>query len=258
MVKSIITQLIKCWSILMVVTNKQSGTNVHEIADGIFRINTPVILDGGVGFSFNQFLITDDEPLLFHTGPRKMFPLVSKAVAGVLPLKKLRYIGFSHVEADECGSLNDWLKAAPQSMPLCGTVAGLVSVDDLADKKPRVLADKEHLTIGKHTVTWFDAPHLPHAWDCGFLMEENTRTLLCGDLFTQGGADLPAITEGDILSPSESFRKKMDYYSHSINTRSMLEKLASAAPTTLACMHGSAWHGDGKNLLLTLADKLEA
>ena len=161
----------------MTVTNTQSGTNVHEVAEEIYRINTPVMIEGAGGFSFNQYLIVDDEPLLFHTGPRKMFPLVREAVASVLPIERLRYIAFSHVEADECGSLNEWLEAAPESVPLCGTVAATVSISDLADRPPRALADQELLLLGKHAVRWFDTPHLPHAWECGFLMEE--RTLLC-------------------------------------------------------------------------------
>jgi flavorubredoxin len=242
----------------MTITNRQSGTNVHEISDGIYRINTPVVFENGNSFSFNQYLITDDEPLLFHTGPRKMFPLVREAVASVLPVEQLRYIGFSHVEADECGSLNDWLAVAPHSTPLCGTVAAMVSVDDLADRSPRALADGEAITLGKHRVRWFDAAHLPHAWDCGFLIEELTKTFLCGDLFTQGGADLPPITESDILGPSEDFRQSMDYFSYTKNTRSILERLSSTEPTTLACMHGSAWSGNGAKLLHALADELSA
>lgn len=239
----------------MTITNPQSGTNVHEIADGIYRINTPVALPGG-GFSFNQYLIVDDEPLIFHTGPRKMFPLVHEAVASVLPPARLRHIAFSHVEADECGSLNEWLAVAPHSTPLCGTIAALVSVDDLAERPPRALADGERLSLGKHAVRWFDAPHLPHAWECGFLMDETTRTLLCGDLFTQGGADHAPLTESDILGPSEAFRHEMDYFSHSRHARPMLARLAAARPSTLACMHGSAWHGDGAALLRALADAL--
>jgi flavorubredoxin len=207
-------------------------------------------------FSFNQYQITDDEPLLFHTGPRKMFLLVHEAVASVLPVEHLRYIGFSHVEADECGSLNEWLAVAPHSMPLCGTVAAMVSVEDLADRSPRALADGEAITLGKHRVRWFDAVHLPHAWDCGFLTEELTKTFLCGDLFTQGGADLPPVTESDILGPSEDFRQRMDYFSYTKNTHSILERLASTEPTTLACMHGSTWSGDGAKLLRNLADSL--
>jgi flavorubredoxin len=241
----------------MAITNKQSGTNVYEIAEGIYRINTPVFMEGGPGgFSFNQYLIVDNEPLLFHTGPRKMFPLVREALTSVIPAERLRYIAFSHVEADECGSLNEWLAAAPQSSPLCGTVAALVSINDLADRPPRALADGERLALGKHSVRWFDTPHLPHAWECGFLMEERTRTLLCGDLFTQPGADHPPITESDILGPSEAFRHAMDYYSHTKNADAMLDRLASTGPTTLACMHGSAWHGDGAMLLRALADAL--
>jgi flavorubredoxin len=240
----------------MTVTNRQSGTNVHEVANGIYRINTPVEIAGAGGFSFNQYLVAADEPLLFHTGLRRMFPLVRDAVASILPVENLRYIAFSHVEADECGSLNEWLTAAPHSVPLCGTVAAMVSINDLADRAPTALADGEQLELGSHSMRWFDTPHLPHAWECGFLMEEGTRTLLCGDLFTQGGANLPPITETDILEPSEAFRQAMDYFSHTSKARDMLEKLASADPTTLACMHGSAWSGNGAMLLRSLADRL--
>ena len=239
----------------MTITNKQSGTNVHEVAEGIYRINTPVFYEGGIGaFSFNQYLIVDDEPLLFHTGQRKMFQLVREAVASILPVERLRYIALSHVEADECGSLNEWLALAPHSSPLCGTVAALISIRDIADRPPRALADGETLLLGKHSMRWLDTPHLPHAWDCGLLMEESTRTLLCSDLFTQGGEGQPAITKSDILGPSEAFRGEIDYFSHTRNARTMLERLAAAEPTTLACMHGSAWFGDGANLLRSLAD----
>jgi flavorubredoxin len=232
----------------MTITNKQSGTNVYEVADGIYRINTPVTIEGGPGgFSFNQYLIVDDEPLIFHTGLRKMFPLVREAVASVLPVERLRYIAFSHVEADECGSLNEWLAVAPKSSPLCSTVAAMVSINDLADRPARALADGEMLSLGKHSLRWFDTPHLPHAWECGYLMEERTKTLLCGDLFTQGGADLPALTESDILGPSEAFRHEMDYFSYTKNARDMLERLASTSP---------AWRGDGAKLLRALADAL--
>lgn len=185
-------------------------------------------------------------------------PLVREAVESVLPVEQLRYISFSHVEADECGSLNEWLAVAPQSMPLCGTVAAMVSIEDLADRGPRALADGEVISLGKHRACWFDAPHLPHAWDCGFLTEELTRTFLCGDLFTQGGADLPPVTESDILGPSEVFRHRMDYFSYTKNTSLILERLASTEPTTLACMHGSAWSGDGVKLLRALADSLSS
>ncbi len=237
----------------MMVTNTQSGTNLFEIADGIYRISTPVS-----NFSFNQYLIVDEAPLLFHTGLRKMFPLVREAVAKVVPVESLRYIAFSHVEADECGSLNEWLAAAPNSIPVCGTVAATVSIEDLADRTPRALADGEVLSLGRHSVRWFDTPHLPHTWECGYLMEDATKTLLCGDLFTQGGAGLPPLTESDILGPSEAFRQQTNYYSHTQNAREMLERLASEEPKVLACMHGSAWRGDAAGLLRALADKLSA
>lgn len=239
----------------MTITNLQSGTSVDEISEGIFRINTPSTKIPG-GFSFNQYLIVDDEPLLFHTGPRMMFPLVREALASIISVEELRYVAFSHVEADECGSLNQWLAVAPQSSPLCGTIAALVSINDMADRPARAMADNETLSLGRHTVRWFDTPHLPHGWECGFLMEQRTGTLLCGDLFTQGGADHPAITESDILGPSEAFRGAMDYFSHAKNTGGMLERLASTQPTTLACMHGSAWRGDGGKLLRGLSEEL--
>jgi flavorubredoxin len=233
------------------ITNTQSGTSVHEVADGIFRISTPV-----PGFSFNQYLIVDDAPLLFHTGPRRMFPLVREAVSRVMPVERLRYVSFSHVEADECGSLNDWLRAAPDAAPVCSQVAAMVSITDLADRAPQPLADGETLALGSRDVRWIDTPHLPHGWECGYLFDERTRTLLCGDLFTQGGTDHPAVTETDILEPSEAFRLGMDYYAHSTNQRLLIEKLAATEPTTLACMHGSAWRGDGAGLLLALSESL--
>lgn len=241
----------------MTVTNSESGTNIHEIADGIYRINTPLppsVVPGG--FSFNQYLIDDDEPLLFHTGPRKMFPLVREAVSKVIPVERLRHVSFSHVESDECGSLNEWLAAAPEAAPLCGQIAAMVSIEDLADRTPRALADGETIKLGRHTVRWIDAPHLPHGWECGYLFEETTRTLLCGDIFTQAGAGDVPLTESDILGPSEEMRKGLDYFSHSRDTRARLERLASTEPATLACMHGSAWRGDGAALLRALADEL--
>jgi flavorubredoxin len=240
----------------MTVINASSGTNVHEIAAGIYRINTPVALPGGDGFSFNQYLIADDEPLLFHTGPRRMFPLVHEAVATVLPVARLRHIAFSHVEADECGSLNEWLAAAPHVAPLCGQVAAMVSITDLADRPPRAMADGEVLSLGSHRVRWLDAPHLPHAWECGFLVEECTATLLCGDLFTQPGSEHAPLTGADILGPSEAFRHQLDYFSHTTHVHALIEKLAATQPRVLACMHGSAWQGDGAALLRALGEAL--
>jgi flavorubredoxin len=235
----------------MTITNKDTGTNVNEVADNIFRINTPLKEVLG-GFSFNQYLVLDDAPLLFHTGPRRLFPLVREAVQSLMPARKLKYVAFSHFEADECGSLNEWLEAAPEAVPVCSAIGAMVSVADVADRAPKALADGERLVLGAKTMRWFDAPHLPHGWDCGYLFEEKTKTLFCGDLFTQGGAETPALTEGDILGPSEAFRKPLDYYAHAPNGRELLERLAATAPRTLACMHGSAWTGDGAALLRAL------
>ena len=239
------------------ITNHQSGTRIDEIATGIYRINTPLALPGEVGFSFNQYLIVDEAPMLFHSGMRRLFPLVSEAVRAVMPVERLRYVGLSHFEADECGALNDFLAAAPHALPVCGQVAALVSINDYANRAPRVLADGELLTLGRHTMKWFDTPHVPHAWECGLMVDTATRTFFCGDLFTQGGAGDDALTEADILGPSEAFRKPMDYFAHAPSTRVQLERLAREAPTTLACMHGSAWRGDGAQLLRELAAALE-
>ena len=231
-------------------------TAIDEIGAGIYRISTPVREIPG-GFSFNQILVNDDEPLLFHTGGRRLFPAVSEAIARVIPLARLRWIGFSHVEADECGAINEFLAAAPHATPVAGRVGAMISLADSADRPARALADGEVLSTGTKRFTWYDTPHLPHAWECGYLFESTTRTLLCGDLFTQPGADNPPSTEGDILGPSESFRAKMDYFSHSRHARSSLEKLAALEPRTLACMHGSAWTGDGAQLLRALANALD-
>jgi flavorubredoxin len=240
----------------MPITNQQSGTNVNEVAEGIYRISTPVEAIPG-GFTFNQYLIAGDEALLFHTGGRGLFPLVREAVASVIPLDRLRYLALSHFEADECGSLNQWLAAAPNAAPLCGRIAALTSVRDFADRPPREMADGDTLLLGKHEVRWLDAPHMPHGWECGYLFEERTRTLFCGDLFTQPGARPAPLTEGDILGPSEALRSKLDYFSHARNSRALLEHLAATEPSALACMHGSAWRGDGAALLRELGAILD-
>jgi flavorubredoxin len=240
------------------ITNPQSGTNVHEIADGIYRINTPIQLPDGQSFSFNQYLVPDDEPLLFHTGPRRVFALVREAIAAVMPIERLRYLGLSHVEADECGSLNQLLALATTAVPLCSQIAAMVSIGDIADRPPRALADGEQLALGRHTVQWFDTPHVPHGWECGLLMESLTGTFFCGDLFTQPGPGEQALTEADIFGPSEAFRQSMDYYAHAPHTAATLARLAQRKPRTLACMHGSAWRGDGGALLHHLGEALNA
>jgi flavorubredoxin len=227
---------------------------IAEIAQGIYRINTPIDIPGGPArFSFNQYLIVDDEPLLFHTGLKRMFPGVREAIARVLPPERLRYVALSHFEADECGALNEFLGTAPHAVAVCGRIAAMTSVVDYAVRPPRALADAEELALGAHSVRWYDTPHVPHAWECGLMLETRTRTFLCGDLFTQGGAGDAALVESDILGPSEEFRRPMDYFAHAPHTRQVLERFAAEAPQTLACMHGSAWRGDGAVLLRALA-----
>lgn len=229
------------------------STRIDEIAAGIFRISTPVpptLVPGG--FSFNQYLVMDEEPLLFHTGSRRLFPLVSEAICKVLPIERLRHIAFSHYEQDECGALNELLAVAPQSAPLCGTINGMINSDGF-DRPARCLPNLGTITTGKRTFRWVDTPHLPHGWECGYLFEETTSTLFCGDLFTQPGTGDVALTTGDILGPSLLAQKQFDYWAHSSDTESLLGKLASLSPRTLACMHGSAWQGNGSALLRELA-----
>ena len=234
------------------ITNTQSGTNVHEVAPRIYRINTPLDIPGQA-FSFNQYLVAADEPLLFHTGPRKLFPLVAEAIGRVMPVERLRHVAFSHFEADECGALNEFLAAAPQAAPACGAIAKMVSVDDVALRPARGMAQGDVLDLGSHRVRWHDAPHVPHGWECGYLLETTTATLLCGDLFTQPGVGKEPLTRGDILGPSEAMRKGMDYFAHAPQTRATLERLAREQPKVLACMHGSAWEGNGASMLRALA-----
>ena len=243
----------------MTVTNNENGTRIDEIADGIYRISTPIPPSEAMppGFTFNQYLVVDEEPLLFHTGLRRMFPLLREAIEQVMPIAALRHVSFSHVEADECGALNEILAAAPEAAPLCGEIAAMVSIGDLADRPPKALSDGETISLGSHSVTWLATPHLPHAWECGYLFESSTATLFCGDLFTQFGAEHAPITEDDILEPSEQARANLDYYSHTKGGQALIARLAETEPTTLACMHGSAWRGDGAALLLALGERLD-
>src|SRR5262245_32888446 len=243
----------------MMITNPETQTQLDEIAEGIYRISTPVppsVMAGG--FSYNQYLVVDEQPLLFHTGPRRLFPLVRQAVATVLPAERLRFIALSHVEADECGSLNDFLAIAPSAQPLCSQVTASISLGDLADREAQGIGDGEELSLGRRNVRWLDAPHLPHGWGCGYLFDTLTQTLLCGDLFTQPGADNPPLTTSDILGPSEAMRADLDYFAHGSCQSDHIERLAALHPTTLACMHGSAWHGDGAALLRALGHALAA
>lgn len=230
------------------------AARLDEISDGVFRISIP-LRDIPGGFSFNQFLLKSEEPLLFHTGPKHMHKTVQEAIARVIDITSLRYIAFSHFESDECGSLNEFLRVAPNALPVCGQINAMIN-GDCFDRPARVMANGDTIALGNHRVRWFDTPHLPHAWECGYLMEETTGTLLCGDLFTQGGSDVEPLTRSDILDSSETFRKQLDYFSHARNTRALIAPLVAARPTTLACMHGSAWRGDGAAALTALADSL--
>jgi flavorubredoxin len=200
----------------------------------------------------------DDEPLLFHTGWRKLFPLTSEAVGRVMPVAKLRWVGGSHFEGDEFGALNEFLANAPGAVPFGSEIGALTSVNDFALRPGLGLKDGQELAIGSRRLQWLYTPHVPHGWDCGVLFDTSTKTLLCGDLFTQPGADHPPVTESEILTSSEGMRGMMDYYAHATETSVALERLASRNPAMLACQHGCAYRGDGAALLRELAAILEA
>jgi flavorubredoxin len=234
-------------------------TRIDEIADRIYRISTPLppnpVLP--VGFTFNQFLIADAEPLLFHTGMAKLFPQVRDAVARVLPPATLRWIAYSHFEPDECGSMTEWLATAPQARPVTGTIGGMIT-GMTWDRETRVLADGEVLAIGDKRMRWHDAAHVPHGWDAGLLSELTTRTLFCGDLFTQPGHEPPPVTEHDIVGPSEQMRGAVDYFSNIATAVATIERLAATEPALLACMHGAAYRGNGAAALRELAAAISA
>jgi flavorubredoxin len=235
-----------------VITNEVSGTRIDEVAAGIYRISTPTDVIPG-GFSFNSYLVVDEQPLLFHTGWRKLFPLTQEAIAKVIPLEKLRWAGGSHFEGDEFGALNDFLAAAPGATAFGSGVGVMTSINDYASRVARGLADGEEFSIGGRRLKWLYTPHVPHGWDCGVLFDLSTGTLLCGDLFTQPGANTPPITESEILTASESMRGMMDYYAHATSTSAILERLAALQPSMLACQHGSAYRGNGAALLRELS-----
>jgi flavorubredoxin len=228
-------------------------TRLDEIASGIYRFSTLIPDAAPGGLSFNQFVVTGDEPLLFHTGPRAMFAAVSAAVERVVPVASLRWIAFGHVEADECGSMNDWLAAAPNATVAHGSTGNAVSIRDLADRPPRDLADGEVLDIGGKRLRHIDTPHVPHGWESRLLFEETTKTLLCGDLFTQLG-DREPVTESDIIAPSVEAETMFGYTASPSRLAVTARRLAELAPETLACMHGSTFSGDGASALRGLAD----
>jgi flavorubredoxin len=240
------------------LTNPHTGTRIDEVAPRIYRINTPLRIDTiPGGFNLSQYLIMDDEPMIFHTGWRRWFPYVSEAISKVIPLDRIRHIGYSHFEGDEAGAMNQFLAAAPHAVPFASHVSVMTSLNDLADRQGRGMADCETFSTGQKSWQWIDTPHVPHGWDCGVLFDQSTRTLLCGDLFTQPGAETTPVTESEILTTSEAMRKRMDYFAHSTKTAAILERLASLNPSTLACQHGSAFRGDGAGLLREFAAILE-
>ncbi len=232
-------------------------TKIDEIAEGIFRLSTflPAIAPPA-GFTFNQFLIDAEQPLLFHCGPRAMFASVSAVVARVMPVERLRWIAFGHVEADECGAMNAWLAAAPAAQVAHGMTACMVSLNDLADRLPRVMADGEVLDLGGKRIRYIDTPHVPHGWEAGLLYEEITGTLLCGDLFTHTGNGL-ALTGADIIGPAISAEDMFHATSLGPTTAPTIRKLAELSPRKLALMHGSSFVGDGAAALRALADHYE-
>jgi flavorubredoxin len=230
-------------------------SRISEIADGIYRLSTFVPdIAPPAGFTFNQFLVKGDEPLLFHTGLRKMFPLTRAAVSRLMAPERLRWIAFGHFEADECGAMNEWLAVAPQAQLAHGQTGCMTSLNDMADRAPRALGDGETIDLGgAKRVRYIDTPQTPHGWDAGVLYEESTRTLMCGDLFTQVG-DGPALTEGDVVGPAIAGEDMFNYSSLNPGMGATLRGLAELAPRTLALMHGPSFRGDGADALRALAD----
>jgi len=234
------------------------STTVDEVAPDIYRIATYV---PEVNFPFCQFLVKDDEPLLFHTASRSMFPLVRDAVARVLDPADIRWISFSHYEADECGSLNDWLEVAPNAEPVCSLVGALVSVNDFANRPARGMVQDEELVTGAHRFRFRLTPHVPHCWEAGMLFDETTRTLLCSDLFHQLGDNEP-LFHGSVLDRAEqslaSFQAGplANYLPYSTQTEQILYGLADLDPSTFAVMHGSSFTADGRQALRDLNEMM--
>lgn len=232
-------------------------TSCSEIAPGIYRLSTHVAeVAPPAGFTFNQFLITADQPLLFHCGPRALFPLVSAAVAQIIPLDSLRWISFGHIEADECGSMNQWLAAAPNAQIVFSELGCQLSVNDMADRPPRALAEGEVLDLGGKRVRLIPTPHVPHGWEAQVLYEEVTGTLFCGDLFTHVG-DPAALTAEDIVAPAMAAEELFGATSIGPMTAPTIRRLAELSPQLLALMHGSSFNGDCGSALRGLADGYE-
>jgi flavorubredoxin len=226
---------------------------ITEIADRIYRFSKFVPgIAPPAGFTFNQYLIDADQPVLFHCGPRHLFREVSEAMATVIPLSRLRWISFGHIESDECGAMNQWLAAAPEAQVFHGQTACLVSLNDLADRMPRVVLDGDVIDLGGRRIRYIDTPHVPHAWESGLIFEEVTATLFCGDLFTQLG-DGAAITENDIVPAAIQAEEAFGATSLTPATAPTIRRLQAVVPQRLAVMHGSCFSGDCVKALEDLA-----
>ncbi|MEY2553311.1 MAG: hypothetical protein QOC57_1171 [Ilumatobacteraceae bacterium] len=230
-------------------------TRVTEVADGVHQLTTHI---AEMDFGLNQYLIAAEEPMIFHTGMRGLFPLVSAGISGVVPLETLRWVSFGHVEADECGAMNQFLAAAPGATVTQGMTGCMVSIGDLADRPPRPLSSGDVLDIGGHRMRWIDTPHVPHGWEAGVMFDETTGTLFCGDLFTRWG-EYPATTADDVVGPAVASDAKDDYGSWSLrpDSAAIVRQLAELDVSTLALMHGPAFTGDCPAALRDLADALD-
>lgn len=229
-------------------------TSVDEVTSGIYRLSTYI---EEADFTFNQYLMDADQPLLFHCGMRGLFPLISAAVKEVMPLGRLRWISFGHWEADESGAMNDWLEAAPHAQVAVGTIGCMLSVNDLAVREPRALQDNEVIDLGGKRARHLTTPHVPHCWDASVLYEETTKTLFCGDLFTRIGRSA-AVSEDDPVAPALAAEDVFGATALTPNTAPTIRRLAALKPAVLALMHGPAFHGNGEQALLHLADHYEA
>lgn len=229
-------------------------TTIDEISPDVYRIGLYV---PEYNMQFNHFLIKDDEPMLYHAGMRMMFPMLKEAVAKVIEPSKLRWVGFSHFEVDECGALNDWLELAPHAQAVCSEIGAMVNMDDFAIRPARGLSRADVLETGKYRYRFIPTPHLPHGWDAGVLFEENSKTLFCSDLFHQDGNGM-ALTEHDILGEVRAALRAgqssplPDYMPYTHKTKGMLKELADLQPKTLAIMHGSSYRGLCAQALLDL------
>jgi flavorubredoxin len=233
-------------------------TNIHEIADGVYRLSTLIPEAAPGGFTFNQYLLAGHEPLLFHTGARQLFPLVHEAVAKVIDVTQLRWISFGHVESDESGAMNQWLEASPMSEVLYNGLGCMVSLNDLCDRPP-VIADPEgSREIGGHAVRTVPTPHVPHGWEAQVLFDDTTRTLFCGDLFTRVGESPALVHDADLIQPALDAEDLFGATALTPQTASTIRRLADLEPRTLALMHGPAYAGDCRKALFDLADAYEA